>query len=143
MYGVQDFVSGQARIFDARQLVTAIVHYFPVQHKVVLHRKIEKLSSRICVGNRNLDSLDIKFFGERNGVLNRLSSLARQSENKVAVNYEAELVSILGELPSTLDGCALLDVFQDLRIARFIADNQEAATCFLHGFEGFVISGYA
>ena len=57
-------------------------------------------------------------------LLDGLVRFAGQSEDEVAVDDEAELVAILGELPGTLDGCALLDVLQNLRVAGLVAHDQ-------------------
>ncbi len=72
----------------------------------------------IGMRDRNLNRFDVKFFGELDRVLDRLSRLARQAENEISVHDQAKLVAILGELAGTLDGRALLDVLQDLLIAR-------------------------
>ena len=55
------------------------------------------------------------------------------------MDYEAPLVTILGELVSALDGGALLDVLEDLRVARLVADDEQAATGFLHRSQGFEV----
>ena len=54
-----------------------------------------------------------------------------------------ELVAVLGELAGALDGGALLDVLQDLLIARLVADDEQAAAGFLHGLQRLVIGGDA
>jgi hypothetical protein len=43
---------------------------------------------------------------------------------------EAQIVAILGELRGPLDGGALLDVLEDLRIAGLEADDEQAAAGF-------------
>jgi len=55
------------------------------------------------------------------------------------VHYEAEFVAILGELAGALDGCAFLDVLENLLIARLIAHDQQPASGFFHGLERFKI----
>ena len=42
-----------------------------------------------------------------------------------------------------VDGGALLDVLEDLLVARFVAHDQQAAAGFLHGLQGVVIGGDA
>ena len=69
--------------------------------------------------------------------------LAGQAEDEIAVNDQAELVAILGELAGALDGGALLDVLQNLRIAGFVADDQQAASGFLHRLQRFEVGGDA
>src|SRR5580698_17690 len=52
-------------------------------------------------------------------------------------------MAVRGEAPGHIDGCALLDVAEDLLVARFIAYDQQAAASFLHRFERLVIGGDA
>ena len=52
---------------------------------------------------------------------------------------QAELVAVLGESLRHVDRGALLDVLQDLRVARFVADDQQPAARFLHRLQRFVI----
>ena len=56
---------------------------------------------------------------------------------------EAEVVAVLGEGARALDGCALLDVLEDLRIAGLEADDEQAAAGFLHGLQRVVVGGDA
>ena len=59
------------------------------------------------------------------------------------MNRQAKLVAIFGELLGTLDRGALLDVLENLRIAGFIANDQQAATGFAHRLQRFVVGGDA
>src|SRR6516165_2148035 len=56
---------------------------------------------------------------------------------------EPKLVAVLGELARAFDRRAFLDVLQNLRITRLVADDQQAAARLLHGLERLVISGDA
>ena len=56
---------------------------------------------------------------------------------------QSQLVAILGELAGALDGGTLLDVLQNLLIARFVADDQQTASRFFHRLEGFEVGGHA
>ena len=49
----------------------------------------------------------------------------------------------LDEVARALDGGALLDVLEDLRVAGLEADDEQAAAGFLHGLEGVVVGGDA
>ena len=49
----------------------------------------------------------------------------------------------LGEVAGALDGGALLDVLEDLRIAGLEADDEQAAAGFAHGLERVVVGGDA
>ena len=51
--------------------------------------------------------------------------LAGQAENEGAVDLDAELVAILGELLGHVDQHALLDVVQDLLVAGLVADDEQ------------------
>ena len=51
--------------------------------------------------------------------------LAGQAEDEGAVDLDAELVAVLGELLGDLDPHALLDVVQDLLVAALVADQQQ------------------
>jgi len=71
--------------------------------------------------HRNLNRFHVEFLGELDRVLDGLAAFSRQAEDEVSVHYEAEFVAILGELAGALDGCAFLDVLENLLIARLIA----------------------
>ena len=99
------------------QLVPAFVDHLGVcHHKAVFYSVFVEFSSRVGVRHRNLDGLDIKFFGEVDGLADRLSRFPGQAQNEVAVDDQAQLVTILGELAGTLDGGPLLDILQDLLV---------------------------
>ena len=51
--------------------------------------------------------------------------LAGQAEDEGAVDLDAQLVAVLGELAGDLDPHALLDVVQDLLVAALVADQQQ------------------
>ena len=80
-----------------------------------------------------------------NSMVLRIDSrgLAGQAEDEVAVDHQAELVAVAGEVQRALDGCALLDVLEDLRVARLVADDQQAAAGFLHRLQRLVVGGDA
>jgi hypothetical protein len=81
--------------------------------------------------------------GEVDGVADRLLGLAGQAEDEVAVDGQAEVVAVLGEVARALHGGALLDVLEDLRIAGLEADDEQAAAGFLHGLQRVVVGGDA
>ncbi len=95
------------------------------------------------MGDRNLDRLAIQDLGKVDRVADRLFRLAGQAENEVAVNGQAEVVAVLGEGARALNGCALLDVLEDLRIARLEADDQQTASGFVHRLQRVVVGGHA
>ena len=69
--------------------------------------------------------------------------LAGEAEDEVGVDDEAEVVAVLDEVAGALDGGALLDVLEDLRVAGLEADDEEAAAGVLHGLEGVAVGGDA
>ena len=95
------------------------------------------------MGDGDLDGLAVERLGEVDGVADRLLGLAGQAEDEVAVDDEAEVVAVLDEVARALDGGALLDVLEDLRVAGLVADDQQAAAGFLHGLERVAVGGDA
>ena len=93
--------------------------------------------------HRYLDGFYVQLFGEINGCPYGLASFSRQTKNEVAVNYQAELLAIFGELACTLNRSSLFNVFQDLLFAGLVADNQKPAPRLTHRLQGFVVGGHA
>ena len=93
---------------------------------------VVELRARIGVRNGDLDGFHIQRLGKVDGVADRLLRLAGQAENEVAVDRQAQVVAVLGKRPRALNGGALLDVLQNLRIARLKSHNQQPAAGFLH-----------
>ena len=114
-----------------------------VGDEAVLLGVVEELGAGEGVRDGDLDGLAIELLGEVDGVADGLAGFAGQAEDEVAVDDEAELVAVALEVECALDGGALLDVLQDLRVAGLVADDQQAAAGFLHGFEGVVVGGDA
>ena len=85
----------------------------------------------------------VEFLGEVDGGANGFLGFAGKSEDEVAVDEQAELLAVLGELARAFDGGALLHVLQDLRIAGLVADDEQAASGFLHRLQRFVVGGDA
>ena len=87
------------------------------------------------VSERDLDGFAVEFLGEIDGLLDGFTGFAGQADDEVAVNLDADFVAIFHELAGHLDGSALLDVLEDLRIAGFEADDKEASAAISHGFQ--------
>ena len=85
----------------------------------------------------------VELLGEVDGGANGFLGFAGKSEDEVAVDEQSELLAVLGELARAFDGCALLDVLQDLRVARLVAHDEQAASRFLHRLQRFVVGGDA
>ena len=92
---------------------------------------------------RDLNGFDIQFLRERHGVLDRLARLTWQAENEVAMNHQPQLMSVLGELACAFQGGALLDVFENLLIARFIPNDEQAASSFALRFQSLIVRSHA
>ncbi len=69
--------------------------------------------------------------------------LAGQAEDEVGVNRQTERMAVAREVSRPLDGRALLDVLENLRIARLEAHDQQPAAGFAHGLQRVVIRGHA
>src|SRR5690349_4550805 len=94
-----------------------IGHLFINRDEPVLLNVVVKFSARERVPQRDLDGLYIQFFRKIYALADGLSCFARQADDEVAVNGEAQLLAVSSEAASHVDGGALLDVFQDLLIA--------------------------
>ena len=81
--------------------------------------------------------------GEIDGIADRFLCLTRQAKDEVGVDGETKVVAVLGECTRALDGGALLDILQDLRIARFITDDQQAASGIFHRLQRLAVRGDA
>src|SRR5690606_5937870 len=86
-------------------------------------------------GERDLDRLAVHLLRELDRLADGLRRLAGQAEDERAVDQDAELVAVLGELARATDVDALLDVLQDLLVARLVADHEQAEPAFLHDLE--------
>src|SRR5580658_4218364 len=136
----EDFFGGQSGILNVSELVAALIHHFVVaDHEAVFHRIVVEFGSGISVGHGYLNSLDVKLFGKSDRGVNGFVSFTREAEDEVAVNHQAQLVTILSELAGALDSRAFLDVLEDLLVARLVADDQQTATRFLHGLQSFIV----
>ena len=102
-----------------------------------------ELGAGIRMGDRNLNGFVIELLGEVDGLADALVRFTGKADDKVSVNHEAQLTAVFREALGHLDGRALLDVLENLRIARFVADNQQPATRLLHRFERVVVRCYA
>src|SRR5215813_11346482 len=105
MHHFHHFFGGQIRILNLHHLMSTLVHHLGIRHQEsILHDVIVELGAWVRMGHRNLDRFDVEFLGKVNGVADGLASLARQSEDEVAVNHQAKLVAVLGELPCAFHG---------------------------------------
>ena len=101
---------------------------------------IVQLGAGIGVGHGNLNRFAIEFLGEIDGLLDGFFRFAGKADDEIAVNANAHLLAVLHEVAAHLERLALLDVFQDLRVAGFKSHDQQAAAGIGHGFQRFVVA---
>ncbi len=77
----------------------------------------------------------VDFLGVLDGLLDGLARLARQAQDKGAVDLDAQLAAVLGEAARNVRTQAFLDVQQDLVVAGLIAHQQQAQAVLLHDLE--------
>src|SRR5882762_10030479 len=128
------------RIFNVRQLVaTGIGQRFHSQETLLGHGFVE-FSAGHGVSQGNLNGFAIELFGKVDGFLNALAGFAWQADDEIAVHANADFAAVLHEGASHLNGRALFDVLEDLRIAGFKAHDEEPCAGIGHAFEGFVVA---
>ena len=77
--------------------------------------------------DRNLDRFDVQPLREVNRIAQRIAGFARQPDDKIAVDQQAELVAVRREPLGHVDRRALLNVPENLLITRLIPDDQQPA----------------
>src|SRR6185437_3920599 len=100
--------------------MSALIDHASLDQKIVLDGEVVELGARVGVGDRNLYGFNIQFLGKSDRVFDSFARFPGQAENEVSMDDQAELVRVLGELASPFEGCALLDVLEDLLIAGFV-----------------------
>ena len=143
LHPLHQLAAVEARIDHVGKLVAGLIGHGIDGDEVVLLDVIVELGAGIGMGDGDLDGLGVQPLGEIDGLADALARLARQPDNVVAVNQQAELLAVGGEALGHLHGGALLDVLEDLRVARFVAHDEQPAAGFLHGLQGVVIGGDA
>src|SRR5262249_7345744 len=66
-----------------------------------------------------------------------------KSKDEIAMYHQPQLLRIFRELAGTLNRGAFLDVLENLRIAGFVTDNQQAAAGFTLRLQRLVVGGHA
>src|SRR5277367_1062850 len=120
-----------------------IVRHGFVGYEAFLLCILEEFRTWERVGHGDLNGLAIKPFGELDSVADRLPGLARQAQNEVAMDNQLKLLAVMGEVERSLDACSLLDVLQDLRIARLEPDDEQSTASLFHGLERVKVGGDA
>ena len=99
-----------------RQLVAACVRHADGDQRVFFGVVVE-LGAGIRVRDRNLNGFVVQALGEIDGLAERLARFARQADDEIAVDHQAQLLAVRGEALRHIDGGALLDVLQNLLVA--------------------------
>ncbi len=86
------------------------------------------------------ESFRIEFFSEIERSLYGFLSFARQSNDEVAMDPDADLFAILGEFPGLFDRRAFFDVLQNLRISGFISDDEQTRARIRHRLQSLVVA---
>ena len=129
----------QMRVMQRRDLHAAFVDQLSIGliQPAIFQRLLIQERAGIGGGERNLHGVGVHLSGEADGFLDGLAGFARQAEDEGAVDFDAEFMAILGESFGDLNQHALLDIVQDLLIAAFVADQQQAQAVIFQHFEGF------
>src|ERR1700733_9804313 len=130
-------------ILDMRQLVSAHVGEGFNLEETFLGHGIIKLSAGHGMSEGNLDSFGIEFLSKINGLLNSFARFARQPDDEVAVNANADFATILHEGTRHFYRGALLDVLKNLRVAGFKSHDEQSCSRVGHGFQRVVIAVHA
>src|SRR3954451_12839245 len=120
-----------------------IGHHFVKRDQAILLNVIVELSARKRMSDRNLNGFDVELLCKVDALTNGVARFTRQSYDEIAVNRKAELFAVCGKAPRHIDSGAFFYVLQDLLIARFIANDEKAATSLFHGLQSVVIGGDA
>ncbi len=123
-------------------MATGIRQCFYLQKTLRCHGVV-KLRAWHGVGQGNLNGFAIQFLGEFDGFLNGLFRLARQANDEVAMHLDSILAAMLAEVARHLQRRALLDVLQDLRVARFESHDKQPRSRFRHSSDRFLIAVHA
>src|ERR1051326_4727766 len=134
-----DLVRSQARIFEDGILDTGSRDELIALEMAVLLRPVIQFGAGIGRSEGHLDAEDVEFASEAHRLLDRLTSFAGQAEDEGAVDDDAELVAVLRELARFVNADALLDIVEDLLIARFVTDEQQTQSVVLENLQRLVV----
>src|SRR6516162_7465920 len=134
-----DLIVAQARILDGALLVTRLVEQRIDRQVTVPGYVFEQLGAGIRRSQRDLDRFTVHLARKPHRFLDGVLALARQAEDKGAVHEDAYFMAIAGEAARALKPDAFLDILQDLRVTRFVADYEQTQPAVFKNFQGFVI----
>ena len=110
-----------------RKLMAAVVGDRFAGEETFAHALIVQFGAGIRMRHRHLNCFGIEFLGEVDRLLDRFLAFPRQSDDEIAVDADAELLAVLDEGAGHLHRRALLDVLQDLIVARFETHDEQPA----------------
>ena len=143
MHHLHDVVDRKAGVLDVRHLVAAAVFHLLISDETIFLDEVEKLGAGKGMGDGDLNGLAIELLGEPDGVANGFPGFTGKAEDEITMYDEAKVMTVLHKIAGALDGGTLFDVLKDLRVTGLEADDEKAATGFLHGLECLVVSGDA
>src|SRR5690348_5172209 len=94
----------------------------------------------VTVRQGNLDGFTVEFSRKIDGALDGFRRLTRQADDEVSVDRDAEFLAVLRKPAAHLCRCAFFDVFQDLIVAGFKADDEKSSAAVSHGLQSFIIA---
>src|SRR5512133_2773204 len=137
---VKDLGVGEVRVVDDAFLVTAFVQEAVRADPALLLAHGVEFGAGVGGGQRGLDRVEIQHLGVFNGFADGLPGFAGQTHDEGAVDGDAQLLAVPGELDGLGFGDTLFDIFQDLLIAALVADHDMTQSGFTHDLEGIVIA---
>ncbi len=138
-HALENLVRGQVRVRQRRHLYATVGdESVDAAEPAIRLRLVVEEGAGVSRGERDLDRARIEFLCEFDGVLDGLVRLSWKTHDECAVDGDAELVAVLGELPRAVEPHTLFDVQQNLPVAALIADHEKAQAIVAHDLERFV-----
>ena len=136
---VIDLLTREVRVANGGQLHAFLadeINDLVLLQPAVLHRLVVERRARIRRRQRHLDRVRVDLLGVLDRLFDGFLRLARQPQDKRAVNLDVQLAAVFAEASCDIRTQALLDVQQDLVVARLVAHQQQPQAVFLHDLEG-------
>src|SRR5215472_18824154 len=108
----------QVRVAEGTHLQTALIDQPLHLEPPLAPRLLVERGARIGSGQRDLNGVGIDLTGEADGLLDGLARFPGQAEDEGAVDGDAESLAVAGEAPGHVEPDPLLDVVEDLLVAR-------------------------
>src|SRR5262249_5776308 len=130
-----DLRARQVRLADGAPLEAALVAQSLRLEPSFAARLFVERRPWIGCGERALDGVGIDLAGEADGLLDALARLAGQPEDERAVQGDAERLAVAREATRHIEPHSLLDVVEDLLVARLVAHEEQAQAVVLEHLE--------